>query len=84
MTKCDKTSAADFHHQIHGKTRISPVNLGMVEPEHGGFEVKPTRNGLLLTQVPSYGSMENVSVFRQTQPRMAAAYFTFPDSITNR
>jgi hypothetical protein len=62
VTRCDKTSATGFHHQIHGKTTISPVNLGMAEPEHGGFEVKPTQNGLLLTQVPSCGSMGNVCV----------------------
>ena len=38
----------------------------MVKPEDGGFEVKPTQNGLLLTQIPSYGSMENVSGLRMS------------------
>ena len=52
VTRREKTSSTGFHHQIHGKFTLSPVNLGMAEPEHGGFEVKLTQNGLLLTQVP--------------------------------
>ena len=62
-TSCSKTSGTGFHHQIHGRTITSRVNLGIVEP-HGGFKVTLIRNGSLLVQILSYGSMENVSILR--------------------
>jgi len=61
-TGCSKTSGTGFHLQIRGRTITSPVNLGIVEPGHGGFMVTLMRNGSLLTQIRSYGSMENVSI----------------------
>jgi hypothetical protein len=33
VTRCEMTFATGFHYRIHGKTAISPVNLGMAEPE---------------------------------------------------
>ena len=38
------------------------INLGIPEPEHGGFKVTRMRNGNVLVQDPSYGLMENVRI----------------------
>src|SRR5258708_7647679 len=61
VTRCDVTSGTGFHLQIPGRITTLLVNLGIADPEHGGFKVTLTRNGSLLVQVPSYGLMENVS-----------------------
>ena len=61
-TSCSKTSGTGFHLQIRGGTIPSRVNLGKVEPEHGGFKVTPIRNGSLLVQAHSYGFMESVRI----------------------
>src|ERR1700679_4145611 len=63
-TSCSKTSGTGFRLQIHGRTITSRVNLGIAEREHGGFMVTLMRNGSLLMQIHSYGSMENVSILR--------------------
>jgi hypothetical protein len=63
-TSCSKTSGTGSHLQIRGGTMTSRVNLGLVEPGHGGFKVPLMRNGSLLVQIHSYGSTENVSVLR--------------------
>ena len=63
-TNCSKTSGTGCHLQIRGRTTISPANLGKVEQGHGGLKVILMQNGsLLLVQIHSYGSMENVSIF---------------------
>jgi hypothetical protein len=51
-----------FHLQIPGRTIISLVNLGIADPERGGFKVTPMPSGNLLVEALSYGFMENVSV----------------------
>jgi hypothetical protein len=67
-TSCSKTSGTGSHLQIRGGTITSRVNLGIVEPGHGGFKVPLMRNGSLLVQIHSYGSTENVSVLRCILP----------------
>ena len=62
VTKYDGTSGIGFHLRTHGKITRLPVNPTMMEPEHGGFKVKPMRSGNLLVQVPFYGLTENVSI----------------------
>ena len=61
VTKCDVTSESGFHLQIPGRITTSLMNLGIGEPEHGGFKVTLMQNGNLPVQVLSYGLMENVS-----------------------
>jgi hypothetical protein len=58
---CDGTSGTGFHLQIPGKITTLLVNLSIADLEHGGLKVTLMRNGNLLVQVLSYGSMENVS-----------------------
>ena len=40
------------------------MNLGIVEPGHGGFKVTLMRNGSLLVEAHCYGFMENVRISR--------------------
>jgi hypothetical protein len=54
--------SAGFHLQIPGRTIISLVNLGIADPERGGFKVTPTQSGNRLVEALSYGSAENVSI----------------------
>ena len=65
-TSCSKMSGTGFHLQTHGRITTSPVNVGIVEPELGGLTATLIRNGSLLVQVRSYGSMENVSISRRS------------------
>jgi hypothetical protein len=62
---CGGTSETGFHLQIPGRITTLFINLGMAEPEHGGFKVTLMRNGKFLVQVPSYGLMENVCISYQ-------------------
>ena len=65
-TSCSKTSGTGFHLQTHGRITTLPVNVGIVEQELGGLTATLIRNGSLLVQVRSYGSMENVSISRRS------------------
>ena len=62
VTRCDGTSGTGFRLQIPGRTTILQMNLGIVDPERGGFKVTHMRNGNHLVQVPCYGLTESVSI----------------------
>jgi hypothetical protein len=51
-----------FHLQILGKITTLLMNLGIGEPEHGGFKVTLMWNGNPLVQALFYGLTENVSI----------------------
>jgi hypothetical protein len=51
-----------FHLRIPGRIIIQLVNLGIAEPENGGFKVTLTRNGNLLVKVRFCGFTENVTI----------------------
>ena len=61
-TSYSKRSGSGFHLQTHGRIMTSRANLGIVKRGHGGLKVTLMRNGSLLVQIHSYGSMENVSI----------------------
>jgi hypothetical protein len=54
-------SGTGFHLQTPGRITTSLMNLGIAEPEHGGFKVTLMRSGNVLVRAPFYGLMENVS-----------------------
>ena len=62
VIRCDGTSGSGFRLQIPGRITISQMNLGIVDPEHGGFKVTLMPNGNHLVQVPCYGLTESVSI----------------------
>jgi hypothetical protein len=51
-----------FHHQTPGRIITAFINLGMAEPERGGFKATFMPNGNRLAQALSYGFTENVSI----------------------
>ena len=62
VTRCDGTSGTGFRLQTPGRITISQMNLGIADPDRGGFKVTLMRNGNHLVQVRFYGLTENVSI----------------------